>query len=356
MREDLGNIFSHTNHLWEGAREKKFFISGGTGFFGKWLLESLIYINHQLNLGIQVTVLTRNISKFKETVPHLYGHEFISFIEGDVRSFNFPQEKFDFVIHAATETTSPISISDSLEIFDVCVNGTKHVLELAVKCETKKFLLISSGAVYGTQPMNMEYIEESYSGGPDLMNQKGCYGEGKRVSELLSNLYSNRYGFENKIARCFAFVGPYLPLNAHFAIGNFIHDALNGGPLIIKGDGNSCRSYLYTSDLVVWLWTILFIGATNRPYNVGSPSALRISEIASKVSTLSGKKIEIKLLRENKYLLATNRYIPSVERAQRELGLNQSVEMDNAILRTLDWYRDIRWNSRETKKQYSIGN
>lgn len=350
ISEDLENILAQTNHLWESARGEKFFITGGTGFLGKWLLESLVYINQRLNLDIQATVLTRNISNFKEAAPHFQNCGFINFYEGDVRYFSFFQEKFNFIIHAATETTPQTSIADALEVFDVCVNGTKRVLEFAVKSKAKQLLLISSGAVYGTQPPSMSNIDENYLGGPDVMNYKGSYGEGKRVSELLCGLYSNKYGFESKIARCFAFVGPYLPLDSHFAVGNFIKDVLNNGPLIIKGDGNSYRSYLYTSDLMVWLWTILFKGVQNRPYNVGSSSDMKISEIASRVANLSEKKLEIKLLNENKYLLETNRYIPSVERAQKELGLVQSVDVNDAISRTLLWNKSIRQNSTESRK------
>jgi nucleoside-diphosphate-sugar epimerase len=339
--QDMENIFLRTSSLWECAHANKIFITGGSGFFGKWFLESLIHTNNQLKLDIQVTVLTRNIARFKETTPRFHTHSFINFIEGDVRSFDFPKEKFDIIIHAATETTSPTNISDSLDIYDVCANGTKHVLELAVKSGTKNFLLVSSGAVYGAQPADIEQLEESYLGGPELFNKKASYAEGKRVSELLCAQYSLKYGFDAKIARCFAFVGPYLPLNAHFAIGNFIKNVLDGSALYIQGSAHTYRSYLYMSDLVVWLWTILFLGTSNRPYNVGSNLAFTIREIAKKVSMCSGENLEIKLSNENEYSLVSHRYIPSVVRAQTELGLSQSIDMDEAIKRTLVWYKDI---------------
>ena len=149
-------------------------------------------------------------------------------------------------------------------------------------------------------------------------------------------------GIEVKIARCFAFVGPYLPLDAHFAVGNFIRDGLRGGPIVVRGDGTPLRSYLYTADLAAWLWTILFRGASLRPYNVGSAEAGQHRRIGTK--RFSGiqpnpRRCGSPQLRMPPASPGRARYVPSVERAQRELGLEVSIGQREAIRRTVAWHR-----------------
>ena len=141
-------------------------------------------------------------------------------------------------------------------------------------------------------------MSEEYRGAPYTTDDNfdhSVLGESKRISELLTTIYSKKYSFESKIARCFSFVGPYIPLNIHYAIGNFMRDALKGGPININSDGTSLRSYLYTSDLIVWLWTILFKGKNNEIYNVGSEEAISILKLAKMISNLSNNNIEINI-------------------------------------------------------------
>ncbi len=147
------------------------------------------------------------------------------------------------MIHAATETVARKTKEAPLEMFSTLAAGTEHVLEFAATHGTRKFLLTSSGAVYGKQPAELTHVPESFAGAPDPLDTLSVYGEGKRISELLCAIYQKRTGIECKIARCWAFCGPHLPLDAHFAIGNFIGDVLAGRHIQIAGDGTPRRSY-----------------------------------------------------------------------------------------------------------------
>jgi len=338
LANDLDHVLDHTRHLWERVRGKRIFITGGTGFFGCWLLESFCWANDRLDLHTSATVLTRNSQAFVSKAPHLAGHPAIALQIGDVRSFNFPSGEFSCVIHAATETSVQLNIEKSLVMLDTIVEGTRHTLEFARHCGTPKFLLMSSGAVYGKQPPDLTNIPEDYVGAPDPLDPNSTYGEGKRLAEHLCTLYAKQYGLEAKIARCFAFVGPYLPLDTHFAVGNFIRDGLRGGPIRVKGDGSPYRSYLYAGDLAVWLWTILFRGQSCRPYNVGSDQEITISDLASVVADCFQSKPLIQFDHQPDPGTTPERYVPSIQRSQKEMRLRQYINLRQSIVRSIAVY------------------
>ena len=339
--EDLDHVLAQTRSLWSEAKGCSFFITGGTGFFGMWLLESFTRINDELGLGMHATVLTRNATAFAAKAPHLSSRPDLYFVEGDIRSFAYPEQRFEYLIHAATEASARLNEDAPQEMLDVIVGGTRHLLGLAGKCSVKKLLLVSSGAVYGRQPPEITHVSEDYLGAPDPLLPGSAYGEGKRVSEHMCSVHAQRNNYELKVARCFAFVGPHLPLDAHFAIGNFIRDALAGHEIRVTGDGSPMRSYLYASDLAVWLWTILFRGSSGRAFNVGSDADVSIGELASLVPLALQKQkrkpVEFSTNRPAKNMAA--RYVPDIARARNELDLEVSVPLDLAIAQTAAWYQ-----------------
>jgi len=336
---DLDHILDHTCDLWEQVRNKQFFITGGTGFFGCWLLESFCKANDYLDLRASATVLTRNPQAFAHKAPHLAAHTAIRLYVGDVRSFDFPSGEFSYFIHAATETSLQLNGENPLTMLDTIVNGTWHILEFARHCGTPKFLFVSSGAVYGKQPPDLIYIPEDYVGALDPLDPRSTYGEGKRLAEHLCALYARRFGVQATIARCFAFAGPHLSFDVHFAISNFIRDGLQGGPIRVKGDGKSFRSYLYAADLTIWLWTILFKGESCFSYNVGSDEAVTIADLANLVAEQFEPKPQIEIEQKQTNGLAGKWYIPSIERVHREFGLRPTVGLAEAVRRTTDWFR-----------------
>jgi nucleoside-diphosphate-sugar epimerase len=350
-KEDLEHVLAHTRSLWEQLRGGRIFVTGATGFFGVWLLETFAHANSSLNLGASLVGLSRDPEAFYAKVPHLAGESSITLHLGDVRDFEFPEAVFTHVIHAGTTSGAPVPPS---EMLDTIIRGTQRTLAFAVASGAKRFLFVSSGAVYGKQPPDMTHIPETYAGAPDPMDPNSAYGEGKRVGELLCSIAHREHCLETTIARCFAFVGPHLPLDAHFAIGNFIRDAMRGEPIRVK-DGTPFRSYLYAADLAVWLWTILFKGAVCHPYNVGSDHEITISQLAETVaSTLGGSvaSLEPSTFHFNSPLptasLATStpnlnpapsRYVPDVGVARRELGLISALGVEHAIRRTAGWIK-----------------
>jgi dTDP-glucose 4,6-dehydratase len=335
--QDLDLVLAHTVELWQEMRGQRLFITGGTGFFGCWLVESFCHINRTLGLDAEITLLTRNSGEFERKCPHLASDPAVTLHTGDVRTFTFPEGVFPYVIHAATETWARHAEEDSLELLSVIVGGTERTLEFAATHGARKFLLTSSGAVYGRQPGDMTHVPETYAGAPDQLDPANVYAEGKRAAELLCAAYNKKTGLECKIARCWAFCGPHLPLDRHFAIGNFIGDVLAGRPIQIKGDGTARRSYLYAADLVIWLWTILFRAPSMLPFNVGSARDVSILELAQVVAATLGPKTEILVAQKAIPGAEIARYVPSIDRAVKLLGLRETITLEEAIRRTAAW-------------------
>lgn len=335
LARDLDHVLARTGGLWDELRGARLFVTGGTGFFGVWLLETFLWANDHLTLGASVVVLTRDGGAFGRKAPHLASHKAVTLQDGDVRSFSFPDGAFTHVIHAGTSSSAPV---DPLPMFETIVGGTRRALEFARHSGATRFLLTSSGAVYGRQPPELSHVGEDYNGGPDPTNPRQAYAEGKRAAEMLCGVHADGR-LQPTIARCFAFVGPHLPLDVHFAVGNFIRDALGGGPIHIAGDGTPYRSYLYAADLAIWLWTILLRGEAMRPYNVGSEAAISIAELAHAVARGFSPKPEVHVAKEASPGRPAERYVPSTARARRDLGLTTTIDLDEALTRTAGWHR-----------------
>jgi nucleoside-diphosphate-sugar epimerase len=331
---DLRHVLERTEGLWADARERRFLLTGGTGFIGRWLAESLVFSNDSLALGLKVTILTRDPEGFRSRAPHLADHPAVTLLRGDVRRFIFPAGEFAYVLHGAFDSSSRQPVPQ--DVWDTIVHGTERVLEFAGRCKATGFLLVSSGAVYGPQPPDITHLSESFPGAPPPAPEF-VYGEAKRAAELLSLVAARELGLSVKIARGFAFVGPLLPLDAHFAIGNFIADALAKRPIRVLGDGTPCRSYLYAADLAIWLLTILFRGRPSVPYNVGSEREVTIAALARIVAAAVHPPAAVEIAMKPA-AGPPHRYVPSTQRAHEELGLEPWIGLSDSIRRTADWY------------------
>ena len=337
--DDLEHVCSKVGSSWNDLKNGSIFITGGTGFFGMWLLESFVWANEHLDLNARAVVLTRHPEVFAQRAPQLVRNSAIVLHNGDVCSFDYPSGEFSHIIHAAATTGAKLSEENPLLMFNSIVDGTRRVLEFARRSRAQRLLLTSSGAVYGTQPSDLTHIPEEYLGGPNQLNYRSAYGEGKRAAELLCSLYGRQFGLSVKIARCFAFVGPYLPLDAHFAIGNFIRNSLDAEPIRVNGDGTPFRSYLHAADLAIWLWTILFKGDPGLAYNVGSDHALTISELAHMIARMSDPPLEVIIRQKADPNKLAERYVPDVERARHGLSLDVCIGLPDAIRRSIEFHR-----------------
>ncbi|CRI56023.1 NAD-dependent epimerase/dehydratase family protein [Pseudomonas sp. CCOS 191] len=308
-------------------------LTGGTGFFGRALLRHWQVCADAGAQVPRVTVLSRMPYAFLERYPEFAGQPWLCLHEGDILvPDSLPVSRnFTHVLHAAADSTAGPAL-DPLERYLQIVDGTRHLLDYAVANRIPRFLLTSSGGVYGPQPQGMGSIVESYNGMPDPLEPGHAYSVAKRCAEHLCALYGHRHGLEVVIARCFAFVGRDLPLDVHFAIGNFIRDALGSPIIAVNGDGTPVRTYMDQRDLAHWLEVLLSSGKPGHAYNVGSDEVITIGELARLVrDTLApGKLVRIAQSEEAPGSFR-NRYVPAISKARDELGLSLRYNLARSI-------------------------
>lgn len=337
--EDLQFVIERTADVWATFDRARLFITGGTGFIGSWLLEVIRHANHVTSSRIEVVALTRDSLKARAQAPHVFNDRSIALIEGDVTSFEADAGQFDLCIHAATDVADTTKTADALRMFDTGVTGTRRVLDFAQRCGVSRFLLTSSGAIYGTQPPTIERMPETYTGAPDPLDTAAAYGQGKRAAEWLTATYARQGSFHASIARIYALIGPGIPLDGPFAAGNFIRDAIARQPIGMKGDGRPLRSYLYMADVCIWLLLMLLRAENGHAYNVGSEQAISIAQLARAIKRLCESSESFVAGTESNQGEAP-RYVPDTSKARKTLHVAEYTPLETALSKTINWNRN----------------
>ncbi|WP_025560575.1 NAD-dependent epimerase/dehydratase family protein [Sphingomonas sp. UNC305MFCol5.2] len=326
FEQDLAAIDKALAPLWPRLSGARIFMTGGTGFIGRWMLEALA----RSGINVEVTLLSRDPDAFATRAPHLATR--FGLVKGDTASFVAPATDYTHVIHAAIDARAALNANDPRRMFETIVHGTRRALDLAADSEAR-FFFLSSGAVYGPQPWEVTHVAEDWRGGPDPCDPVSAYSEGKRAAETLCAIYAKQFGLGVINARIFALLGPLLSLDVHFAAGNFIRDAMAGRTIHVAGSGEAVRSYLYAADLAVWLWALLIEGEPGAVYNIGSEEAVSIADLARRTASLLGGP-GVEILGKPDPGWNPGRYVPSTARIRAELGVTATTGLDDAIRRT----------------------
>ncbi|WP_206951656.1 NAD-dependent epimerase/dehydratase family protein [Trinickia acidisoli] len=348
FRDDLERIDQRLAPVWAELRGAHLFLTGGTGFFGIWLIESLIWADRTHRLDMTITVLSRDPEHFLRTrAPHLRDCEALRFVTGEVADFEMPARPCTHIVHAASENNVDQRADWAERQLNSAIDGTRRIIDMAARHRSKSVLLTTSGSVYlPSESSDGPRFAEGPAGIADYVSERLVYGQSKRTMEVMTAIAARKHGFNALIARCFAFVGPYLPLEHNYVVGNFIRDALAGNQIVVTGDGTPLRSYLYAGDLVVWLLTILVRGRSGVPYNVGGKEAVSIAHLAQRVAAVAGMPADAVTIKGTPIPgAAPLAYLPALARIERELGLHAAIGLDDAIRRTLAWHRE-RMNTR----------
>lgn len=327
LDEDLAQVNAALAPLWPRLSGARIFMTGGTGFIGRWMLEALA----RSGVDAEVTLLSRDPEGFSARAPHLAAR--FQLLRGDVTGFDPPEGSFTHVIHAATDASAALNAGDPRRMFDTIVTGTRRALDFALDRGAERFFFLSSGAVYGPQPWHVTHVSEDWQGAPDPRDPRSAYGEGKRAAEMLCTIYARQFGLDTVNARIFALLGPLLSLDIHFAAGNFIRDAIAGRSIRVEGSGEAVRSYLYAADLTVWLWTLLIAGRNGAVFNLGSEEAVSIANLARRTADILGAP-GVEILGRPDPGWNPGRYVPSTAAIRTALNVAPKTSLDEAIRRT----------------------
>ena len=335
---DLDEIIATSTSDLEEIVNKPLVITGASGFVGTWLTLSWVAARKKLNGSGKLLITSRNPQSLLPLVNVIDSRSPITALSSDIRNLHIPSEfRNGNLIHAATPASAALNSSDPAVMLKIIIEGQERVLSEAVRLNNK-ILFLSSGAVYGRQPLDLSHLPETWEGAPQIGDSNSAYHEGKRVAELMGNIAATKQGLHFISARLFAFIAPFLPLGTHFAAGNFIHDAVTSNQIEIQSGGGSVRSYLYATDLCSSLWALLARGETKTAYNVGSEHEVSIKKLALEVASCTNRNVEV-VVRGVDNSENVNRYVPSITKMEIELGWKINVPLQDSLFRTIQWYR-----------------
>ncbi len=339
VRADAETVLDGRSQRLNSLRGQHLFISGGTGFLGSWLLELVKVLNESHGFGLRVTVFSRQARAFAARWPHLGQLEGVRFEEGDIRYFSELPRDVRYIIHAAALTDRRLLASQPSAVAETNSGGTQRLLRAANLLEdVQKFVLLSSGLVYGAQPWDLARVDETFAGPMRCNDVNAVYAESKRFAEVVAQSAISESKLPVVTLRPFAFVGPYQSLQLPWAVTDFIRDSFTGGPIRIMGDGSTVRSLMYASDYAFWVLAALANGRPRETYNVGSPEPIDLGSLAKMITQSFNPVPEIRA-RLGQTGHDRNRLVPDVSRAQRDLGVEVTVPLGEAVQRTITWNR-----------------
>ena len=341
FQADLDMIAATAEPSMRALRGRRIFLTGCTGFIGKWLINSLLWGNETLALQLGLIVVTRDAARFLEAMPHLRCREDVVFVQGTwaaPRDGDIPD--FDLAVHALNIYPAPGADWQAKHMGEL-VRAADALYGLAAAKGCSTVLFTSSGAVYGTgQCAAPPYAEEQIPLVPSAP-AGDVYGETKRFLEKYCVALGSAHDIRTVVARCFAFAGAHFPLNGHNALGTFIEDAHAGRDIYIQGDGKEIRSYLYAADMAVWLLTLLASGGHGKAYNVGSERAVSLEDLAWLILRCAGSSAGVVIGNGRTQGNAPAVYVADTRRIREEFGLVETVSLEKALVSTLAWHKRV---------------
>ena len=335
IKKDIDEVFKLIGEDWDILKNSNILISGGTGFFGRAIIPSMIHANNLKNLNLKIYLISRdeNPHKHFEMIKDHYG--ILRFIKSDIRNFSSKDLNINYIIHAATNSDSEFIKNNPELTLDTIVIGTRKLLEFSLtQKKLKSFLFISSGAVNSANKIHNTPISETDIYSVDTNDQLFSYSSGKKTAEKYLMEYHQKYNIPIKILRGFTLIGPQINLNQNLALTYLLSCFLKNEDIIVLNP--ECkRSYMYTTDLVNWIIKGMLYAKSGTIYNLGSDEEISIKDLAKKILKYNDK---IKLI-ENKST-SNDYYVPDLKSIKKEFGLEITVSLDESIKRLVNYFKE----------------
>lgn len=336
--EDLDGAVALVGDHWKSLEGMSLFFTGGTGFVGTWMTRVLLRAIDTGRLSATARLLTRNPDSFRSRHPEIADHRAVALVEGDVLRDGWSASGCTHLVAGATEASAALLKERPRLMLETILDGTRRTLDEAERAGVRRALFVSSGAANGPQSPGVERVRETEFFGPDPLLARSAYAEGKRAAEMLFALAGRDLSFS--VARLWAFAGPLLPLDTHFAVGNFMGDVLAARTIRILGDGTTVRSYQHPADMAAWSWICLASGGAGRAYNIGSEEAISTRDLAALVNQVGGGA-GYEVLGRPVPGARVDVYVPDTTRFREEFGLPAGRSLETTLRQTFAWHRGI---------------
>lgn len=348
LQEDL-ELIADSNLKWENLKNKHILVTGATGLIGSLLVRSLLCVSRKRQLDVHIFALIRNEQKAQAIYGDLYHRKELTFIVEDItqiHSETFKNQELDYIIHAASVTTSKLMVEKPVETIFTSVEGTRKILEIAREKNTRGVIYLSSMEMYGDTSMLIhpsDKIGEEDVGYLNPMKVRSNYPESKRLCENMCFAYFHEYGVPIKIARLAQTFGPGVLPGENRVFAQFARSVIHQKDIVLHTQGKSEGNYCYTRDSIIGLFILLFSGANGEAYNLANESAhMTIADMAKMVAEeVAENQIQVlyDIPAENRYGYAPDVKLKLNSGKIERLGWQPQVGLKEAYQRLIAFYK-----------------
>lgn len=326
LQEDVEQVAKSEFIPWNSYSSNSVLVTGATGLIGSLTVLALACHNRLYNQNIKIKALARNKEKAEHVFSSLLGRDGFEIVLGDVTNPLDAVDSADYIIHCASATSSKFFVTKPVETISIAIDGTRNVLELARRCETKGVLYLSSLEVYGIPREGHVRMLENEAGYIDSMQVRSSYSEGKRMIECLCASYASEYGVPVKVVRLAQTFGAGVAYDDGRVFAQFARSAIEGTDIVLRTKGETLRNYCYTADAVAALLVVLAKGCVGEAYNVANENtAISIADMAKLVC--------------KKFSDGKSKVVFDIAEDATKLGYNPIVKicLDTSKLKKLGW-------------------